>query len=62
MVEIAAAIIPTITITPSTGGISSEIPHAEVREELKYTDVSINRVSFNCVLQITSQDIFTPYD
>lgn len=34
-----------------TGGISSEIPHAEVREEVKYTDVSLNRVSFNYVVQ-----------
>lgn len=34
-----------------TGGISSEIPHAEVREEVKYSDVSSGRISFNYVVQ-----------
>jgi phage minor structural protein len=34
-----------------TGGLSSEIPHAEVREELKYSDVSSNRVTFNYIVQ-----------
>lgn len=34
-----------------TGGISSEIPHAEVREEIKYIDVSSNRVTFNYLVQ-----------
>ncbi len=34
-----------------TGGVSSEVPHAEVREEIKYTDVSNGRVTFNYVVQ-----------
>lgn len=34
-----------------TGGLSSEVPHAEVREEIKYTDVSSGRVTFNYILQ-----------
>lgn len=34
-----------------TGGVSSEVPHAEVREEVKYNNVSYGRVSFNYLLQ-----------
>lgn len=34
-----------------TGGVSSEVPHAEVREEIKYTNVSSGRVTFNYVVQ-----------
>lgn len=34
-----------------TGGISSEVPHAEVREEVKYSDVSAGRVTFNYIVQ-----------
>ena len=34
-----------------TGGLSSEIPHAEVREEVKYLDLSANRVTLNYLVQ-----------
>ena len=34
-----------------TGGLSSEVPHAEVREEIKYVDVGSGRTSFNYVIQ-----------
>lgn len=34
-----------------SGGLSSEVPHAEVREELKYTDVSSGRIYFNYLIQ-----------
>lgn len=34
-----------------TGGVSSEIPHAEVREDVKYSDISNGRVAFNYVVQ-----------
>lgn len=34
-----------------SGGLSFEVPHAEVREELKYTDLSSGRISFNYYVQ-----------
>lgn len=34
-----------------SGGLSSEAPHAEIREEVKYSDVSSGRVSFNYYVQ-----------
>lgn len=34
-----------------TGGVSSEVPHAEIREDVKYADVSSGRVSFNYLVQ-----------
>lgn len=34
-----------------TGGVSSEIPHAEVKEEVKYSDLSSGRVTFNYLVQ-----------
>lgn len=52
----------TLTIMPNglqlaidgrnlTGGISSEVPHAEVREEIKYSNIGSGRVTFNYVVQ-----------
>ena len=34
-----------------SGGISSEVPRAEVREEIKYTDVSSGRIAFSYWVQ-----------
>lgn len=34
-----------------SGGISSDIPHAEVREEVKYINVGAGRVNFNYIIK-----------
>lgn len=51
----------TITIMPNglqlaidgrnlTGGLSSELPHAEVKDIVKYVDISSGRLTFDCVV------------
>ena len=37
-----------------SGGLSSEVPHAEVIEDIKYVNVSAGRINFNYVVQTKS--------